>query len=41
MGKTTLWILARSDTNQAVQPLEMARGLKFCIMEVEGIALSK
>ena len=25
------WILTRSDTNQAVQLLEMARGLKFCI----------
>ena len=23
------------DTKQAVQPLEMARGLKFCIKEVE------
>ena len=30
-----MWILPRSDTNQAVQPLEMARGLKFCIQEVE------
>ena len=29
--KPTMWILTRSDTNQAVQPLEMARGLKFCI----------
>ena len=29
--KPTMWILIRSDTNQAVQPLEMARGLKFCI----------
>ena len=27
----------RSDTNQAVQPLKMARGLKFCIKEVEGL----
>ena len=35
MGKPTLWILTRSDTNQAVQPLEMARRLKFCIKEVE------
>ena len=25
----------RSDTNLAVQLLEMARGLKFCIQEVE------
>ena len=29
--KPTIWILTRSDTNQAVQPLEMTRGLKFCI----------
>ena len=35
MGKPTLWILTMSDTNQAVQPLEMARGLKFYIKEVE------
>ena len=28
-------ILTRSDTNQAGQPLKMARGLKFCIKEVE------
>ena len=27
--KPTIWILTRSDTNQAVQILEMARGLKF------------
>ena len=31
MKKPTMWILTRSDTNQAVQPLEMARVLKFCI----------
>ena len=30
-----MWILTKSDTNQAVQPLELARGLKFCIWEVE------
>ena len=30
-----MWILTRSDTNQAVQLLEMARGSKFCIKEVE------
>ena len=30
-----MWILTKSDTNQAVQPLEVARGLKFCIKEVE------
>ena len=35
--KPTLWILTRSDTNQAIQPLEMARGWKFCIKEVEGL----
>ena len=27
----------RSDTNQAVQPQKMARGLKFCIQEGEGL----
>ena len=27
--KPTIWILTRSDTNQAVQPLKMARGWKF------------
>ena len=26
-----------SDTNQAVQPQKMARGLKFWIKEVEGL----
>ena len=31
VGKPTIWILITSDTNQAVQLLEMARGLKFCI----------
>ena len=33
--KPTKWILARSDTNQAVQPLEIVRGVKFCMKEVE------
>ena len=33
--KPTMWILTRSDTNQAGQPLKVARGLKFCIKEVE------
>ena len=33
--KPTMWILTRSDTNQAVQLLEMAKGLKFCIKEEE------
>ena len=32
-----MWILTRSDTNLAVQPLEMARGLKFLMNEVEGL----
>ena len=31
VGKPTLCFLTRSDTNQAVQPLELARGLKCCI----------
>ena len=35
MRKQTMWILTTSDTNQAVQPLEMPRGLKFCIKEEE------
>ena len=30
-----MWILTRSGTNKAVQLLEMVRGLKFCIWEVE------
>ena len=29
--KPTIWVLTRSDTNQAVQSQKMARGLKFCI----------
>ena len=33
--KATMWILTRFDTNQAVQPQEIARGLKFCIYEEE------
>ena len=37
MRKPTMWILTRSDTNQAVQPLKMARSMKFCIKEVEGL----
>ena len=37
MRKPTIWILTRSDTNQAVQPLKMARGWKFWILEVEGL----
>ena len=35
MVKPAMWILTRPDTNQAVQPLKMARGLTFCIKEVE------
>ena len=35
MRKPTMWILTRSDTYQAVQPLEMARGLKFWIKEAK------
>ena len=30
-----MWILTRPERNQAVQALEMARGLRFCIKEVE------
>ena len=30
-----MWILTRSETDQAVQLLEMTRGLKFWIMRVE------
>ena len=26
-----------SDTNRALQPLKMARGLKFCVYEEEGL----
>ena len=35
VGKQMLWILTRSDKNQATQALEMVRGLKFWIKEVE------
>ena len=34
---TELFVLTRSDTNQAVQPQKMARGFKFWIKEVEGL----
>ena len=34
MRKPTMWLLTRSDTKQAIQQLEMARELKFCIYEV-------
>ena len=33
--KPTMWIPTRSDTNHAVQLLQMARVLKFCMKEVE------
>ena len=35
--KPTFWFPTRSDTNQAVQPQQIARGLKFRIKEVEGL----
>ena len=37
VGKPTMLILTWSDTNQAVQLVEMARGLKSSIAEVEGL----
>ena len=37
MRKPTMWILTRSDSNQAFQLLEMARGLKFRIKEEKGL----
>ena len=33
--KPTIWILTRSDTSRAVQPQNMARSLKFCILKVD------
>ena len=33
----TMWILTKSDANQAAQPLEMAKGLKFWIKKIEGL----
>ena len=35
MKKLSSGFLTRSDTNQAVQPQKMGRGLKFRIKEVE------
>ena len=35
--KPTFWFPTWSDTNQAVQLQKMARGLKFRILEVEGL----
>ena len=37
MRKPTVWILTRSDTNQAVQSQMMVRGWKFCIQVEEGL----
>ena len=37
MRKPTFWFPTWSDTNQAVQPQKVARGLKFLIYEVEGL----
>ena len=37
MRKPTFWFPTRSDTNQAVQPQKMARGLKFQIKKVGGL----
>ena len=37
MRKPTFWFPTWSDTNQAVQLQKMARGLKFRILEEEGL----
>ena len=37
MRKPTFWYPTWSDTNQAVQPHQIARGLKFQIYKVEGL----
>ena len=37
MRKPTFWFPTWSDTNRAVQPQKMARGLKFRIWKVEGL----
>ena len=37
MRKPTFWFSTKSDTNQAVQLQNMARGLKFRIYKVEGL----
>ena len=37
MRKPTFWFPTRSDTNRAVQSLNMARGLKFRIQKVVGL----
>ena len=37
MSKPTFWFPTWSDTNQAMQSQNMARGLKFRIKKVEGL----
>ena len=37
MSKPTFWFPTWSDTNRAVQPQKMARGLKFRTVKVEGL----
>ena len=37
MRKPTFWCSTWSDTNRALQPQKMARGLKFQISKVEGL----
>ena len=37
MKKTVFGISDQVDTNGAVQSQKMARGLKFCLKEVEGL----
>ena len=37
MRKPAFWFPTRSDTNRAVQPQKMARGLKFRFKKVEGL----
>ena len=37
MKKPTFWFLTWSDTNKAVQPQKIGRGLKFQIKEEEGL----
>ena len=39
MRKPTFWFPTWPDTNRAVQPHKMARGLKIWIEEVEGLDL--
>ena len=39
--QSCLRVPTRSDTNRAVQPQKMARGLKFQIKEVEGEVISE